>query len=72
MQQIKLFVELESNADSLERKINEWLGKSGAKVVHIFGNIAPQTVASDSKGQGLTLQRFSSSDILIAIVYESA
>jgi len=70
--QIKLFVDVESNLEAMEQKINQWLAGSGAKVVSVFGNIAPQTVTPDTKGSSLGVRRFSSSDVLIAIVYQSA
>ncbi len=72
MHQIKLFVDIESNVQAMEEKINHWLNQSGAKVVNIFGNIAPQTVTTETKGSSLGERKFSSSDLLVAIVYEPA
>ncbi len=72
MHQIKLFVDIESNVESLEDRINQWLKESGAKVVNVFGNIAPQTVTKDQSGTSLGERRFSSSDMFVAIVYETA
>ena len=70
MHQIKLFVALESSAEDLEQQINEWLSQSGAKVVKLIGNIAPQTVTPESRGSKLAERKFSSSDLFVAIVYE--
>lgn len=70
MHQIKLFADLESNLAAMEAKINDWLQKSGARVVNIFGNIAPQTATLESKSTALAERKFSSSDVFIAVVYE--
>ena len=72
MHQIKLFVDLESNVVALETRINDWLRKSEAKVVNIFGNIAPQTTTSEAKTTALAERKFSSSDLFIAVAYEAA
>ena len=67
MQQVKLFKSIESDVHILEDEINAWLRDSGARVVHMFGNISPQTVTSDaSKGT----RAFAPSDIFMAVVYE--
>ena len=50
----------------LEEEINEWLAESGAKVVQMTGNIAPQTPSNTGMGGS----SFSSSDVLVLIVYE--
>ena len=68
--QIKLFVALESSVESMEREINDWLTQSGANVVKLIGNIAPQTVTPESKGSKLAERKFTSSDLFVAIVYE--
>jgi hypothetical protein len=70
--QIKLFADLESNLAALEARVNDWLRTSGAKVVNIFGNIAPQTVTVESKTTALAERKFSSSDVFLVVVYESA
>ncbi len=72
MHQIKLFVDLESNAQAMEDRINDWLKESGAKVINIVGNVAPQTVTAESKGTALAERKFSSSDLFGAVVYEPA
>jgi len=72
MHQIKMFVDLESNLSSLEERINRWLRESKAEVVDVFGNIAAQTGTAESKGGSLGERKFSSSDVLITVVYEAA
>ena len=66
MQKIKIFKNIESEIQLLEEEINEWLAESGAKVVQMTGNIAPQT----SSNTGMGGNSFSSSDVLVLIVYE--
>ena len=66
MQKIKIFKNIESEIQLLEEEINEWLAESGAKVVQMTGNIAPQT----SSNTGMGGSSFSSSDVLVLIVYE--
>ena len=66
MQKIKIFKNIESEIMSLEEEINEWLSESGATVIHMVGNIAPQTPTNT----GISGGSFSSSDVLILIIYE--
>ncbi|QDT18124.1 hypothetical protein [Alienimonas californiensis] len=70
MQQIKFFKATEADLTSLETEMNDWLRDSGAKVVQVFGNIAPQTVVPDDASHGLTKSAFAPSDVLMAVVYE--
>ena len=70
MHQIRLFLDIESNAESMERKVNDWLKESGAKVVNIFGNIAAQTVTPEAKSSTMGTRKFSSSDLFVVVVYE--
>ena len=76
MHQIKLFRGLESDLGSTEREINNWLTSSKAKVVHVFGNVAPQTPRVDGNTSQLlgadrtSTRGFVASDIFIAVVYE--
>ena len=69
MQQIKIFKSIESDVSDLERDINAWLKESGARVVNVFGNIAPQTISDPEKARGS--RGFSPSDVLIAVLYET-
>jgi hypothetical protein len=70
--QIRIFVDIESNVEGLEERVNAWLKESRANIIDIFGNIAPQTVASGSQGTALAQRKFSSSDIFMVVVYEAA
>jgi hypothetical protein len=67
-QSIKLFVGVETNLGDLESKINAWIRESGAEVVNIFGNIAPQTQTKEAFTGGPE-RRFAGSDIMLAVVY---
>ena len=68
MQQIKIFKSIETDVSNLESEINSWLQESGVKVINIFGNIAPQTVNSESTATGS--RAFSPSDVIMVVVYE--
>lgn len=68
MHQIKLFKSIESEISDLEREINAWLAESGATVINVFGNIAPQTIVQSSGGAGG--RTFAASDLFLAVVYE--
>ncbi len=69
MQQIKIFKSIESDVSDLERQINAWLKESGARIVNVFGNIAPQTITDPEKAKGT--RGFSPSDVLIVLLYET-
>lgn len=71
MLQVKLFKGIESEIGDLEREVNRWLAESGARVVNMFGNMAPQS-ESTSKSPGLTKSAFAASDILLVVLYEQA
>ena len=71
MQQVKLFKSVEDQVDSLEKEINDWLSRSGAKVISLTGNIAPQSVKPDGGG-GLSKSSFAPSDVLVVLLYETA
>lgn len=70
MQQIRIFKGIESEIAALESEVNRWLAESGARVVNMFGNIAPQTL-SPEPSKGLTKSSFAPSDILLVILYET-
>ena len=69
MQQVKLFKSVENEVGNLEKEINDWLSRSGAKVVSITGNIAPQSAKPDGGG-GLGKGSFSPSDVFVIVLYE--
>lgn len=66
MQKVKLFKSIESDLEDLEKSINEWIEKSGARLISVNGNIAPQ-----SPGTGGGLHSFASSDLFVIVVYET-
>ncbi|WP_164102681.1 hypothetical protein [Candidatus Laterigemmans baculatus] len=66
MQQVKIFKSVEGELGALEETINGWVRESGARIVSITGNIAPQTVAP-----GTAMNTFSDSDVLIIVLYET-
>lgn len=71
MQQVKLFKGVENGLGTLEAEVNEWIRDSSVRVIHISGNIAPQTIPPRSTGGGLTQSSFSPSDVILVILYET-
>ncbi|MGB1126211.1 MAG: hypothetical protein ACPG4Q_13475 [Phycisphaeraceae bacterium] len=76
MQQIKLFVGREDHTSELEAEVNNWIVESGANILSISGNIAPQSVlpskdvGSNLSTTGTHTRRFAPSDILVIVTYE--
>lgn len=76
MHQIKFFAAEEDSSRTLEADINTWLRQSNARVINIFGNLAPQAVLTSPQYNPLpgadpgATRRFAPSDIFIAVVYE--
>lgn len=64
MQLIKLFKSIETELRSLEDEMNSWIRETGARVISVTGNIAPQTGSTQPAGT------FSASDVLIIVLYE--
>lgn len=66
MRLVKLFVTREDKTSDLEREINSWIESSGAEVVSVTGNVAPQSQISypDKKP--------APSDVFVVVVYEPA
>jgi hypothetical protein len=64
MQQVKIFKSIESEREELEKEINRWIRRSGARVISITGNI------SNHGSGGGPLSSFSGSDILIMLLVE--
>ena len=62
MKQVKLFKTVENEIWSLEKEINDWIYESGATIVSVTGNIAPQTRGSADS--------FSASDVLVVVLFE--
>ncbi len=69
MQQVKIFKGIESDALALENEINTWIRDSGAKIVAITGNIAPQSQPANDAAGSLGTSPFPPSDILIIVTY---
>ena len=71
MQQVKIFRTIESEVSQMEAEINSWLKKSGAKVISITGNIAPQSPQTGDKKSSLSSSPFAASDVLVIVLYEA-
>jgi hypothetical protein len=65
MQQVKIFKSVDTEIPELERQINRWMRKSGARVLSINGNLASQP----SVGSG-PMNSFAAGDILMIVLYE--
>ena len=64
MQQIKIFKGVDTEIPEMERQINRWMRKSGARVLSVQGNLAAQA------STGGPLNSFSGSDIMVILHYE--
>lgn len=71
MQQVKLFKGIESDVTALEGEVNAWIRQSGARVLNITGNIAPQSEKSAAAPGGLGQGQFSPSDVILIVLYET-
>ena len=69
MHQVKIFKGIESELATLEAEVNRWLAETDARVVSMFGNMAPQT-PSEEASKGLTKSAFAPSDVMLVILYE--
>jgi len=71
VQQVKLFIGVESDSSGLEAEINGWLKENAdKKIISIRGNIAPQTLAKTTSSLSASGRSFSPSDLFIMVVYE--
>ena len=64
MQQVKIFKSIDTEIPDMEREINRWMRKSGARVLSITGNIAGQ------QSSGSAMNSFAASDIMLIVLYE--
>jgi hypothetical protein len=64
MQQIKVFKSVDSEIPEMERQINRWMRKSGAKIISVTGNLASQSGAAGP------LNSFAGGDVLVILMYE--
>lgn len=65
MQQVKIFKGVDNEIAEIERQINRWMRKSGARVLSITGNLA----SSGAANQG-PMNTFAAGDILVIVLYE--
>ena len=65
MQQVKIFKSVDTEIPELEREINRWMRKSGARILSVTGNLTAQ---SDS-GTG-PMNSFAAGDIMVIVLYE--
>jgi len=65
MQQVKLFKGVDNDLPELERQINRWIRKSGARVLSISGNLAANPGASAGP-----MNSFAAGDVLIIVHVE--
>ena len=72
MQQVKIFKGLESEVAVLEKQVNAWLADTGARVLHITGNIAAQSHSADPKAGSISASPYSASDIMLVVLYEKS
>ncbi|MEQ1824852.1 MAG: hypothetical protein ABL921_02870 [Pirellula sp.] len=64
MQQVKIFKSVDNELGVMEQEINAWIAESGARVLSIHGNIAPQA------GKHSSLDSFSAADVLVIVLYD--
>jgi hypothetical protein len=70
MHQVKLFKGLENDLPGLEKQVNDWLVKSDAKVVHMFGNLAPQKNETQPDETGIVHSLYLPANVLLVLLYE--
>lgn len=71
MQQVKIFKALENDTAKLETEMNRWLKDTGFRILHIFGNIAPQSAPKEAAQGSISSSPFVPSDVLIVVLYET-
>lgn len=71
MQQVKLFKGIEGELAALEDEVNDWIRQSGAKILSLTGNIAPQTEKPSDVTGGSSRGRFPPSDVVLIVMYET-
>lgn len=68
MQQVKIFKSVDTEIPEMERQINRWMRKSGARVLSITGNITSQNSSGGGAGGGLN--SFAAGDVMLIVLYE--
>ena len=74
MQHVKIFKGVEGDTATLEQEINQWITETGARIVQMSGNIAPQSPGNGPTTGGLGgggSSGFIASDVLVILVYET-
>ena len=72
MHQVKLFKGLETDLPGLEKQMNDWLAASGAHVVNMFGNLAPQKDETQPDASGVAHSLYLPANIFLAVLYEKS
>ena len=62
MQQVKIFKSVDTELPEMERQINRWMRKSGARVLSITGNLDSQAGDASSR-----MNSFAASDIMLIV-----
>lgn len=70
MQLVKLFTGLEGQTEALEQEINGWVQNTGAKIIQVTGNIAPQSTGQGTSSDGLGVGGRPPSDLFLVVLYE--
>ena len=65
MQQVKLFKSVDTELPEMERQINRWMRKSGARILSIDSNMTAQDGTKDGP-----LNSFAAGDVLVIVLYE--
>lgn len=66
MRLIKIFKGNEEQTDELQQEVNNWITSTGAKLLDITGNIAPQSPMSHPNARPMP------SDVLLIATYQPA
>lgn len=66
MRLVKIFTHKENETVKLETEINGWIEQTGAHLISVTGNIAPQSQVSYPN------KKPDPSDVLVVVVYEPA
>ena len=66
MRLVRIFIGNEEQPNRLEQEVNEWIQSTGATVLSINGNIAPQSPMSHPNARPMP------SDIMLVVTYEPA
>lgn len=66
MRLVKIFTGKEDESTQLESSINSWVEQTGAQLISVTGNIAPQSQISYPN------KKPDASDVLVVVIYEPA